>query len=88
MNKPKIKYPGWQLHDMWCYLMENEDKTPSDWTDLNVEEKKKYDKRPVKLKSEGTPGKFYFRLNNSKYKLVEMAPKDAKHHYLMCFESM
>ena len=44
MNKPKIEYPGWQLHDMWCYLMEQ---IASDWTEMSVDEKKKYHKRPV-----------------------------------------
>lgn len=45
-------------------------------------------KRPRKIKGEGTPGKFYFRITNPKYQLVEITKKNAYHHYLLCFESV
>ena len=52
--------------------------------DMNWREQK----RPRKIKGEGTPGKFYFRITNPKYQLVEITKKNAHHHYLLCFESV
>lgn len=48
----------------------------------------KQEKRPRKIKGEGTPGKFYFRITSPKYQLVEINKKNAYHHYLLCFESI
>lgn len=45
-------------------------------------------KRPRKIKGEGTPGKFYFRITNPTYQLVEITRKNAHHHYTLCFESV
>ncbi len=45
-------------------------------------------RRPQKIRGEGTPGKFYFRITNPKYQLVEITRENAYHHYLLCFESM
>jgi hypothetical protein len=45
-------------------------------------------KRPIKIKGEGTPGKFYFRISNPNYQLVEITRENAYHHYLLCFESI
>ena len=42
--KKRIPYIGYHHHDMWCYLMEQ---IASDWTEMSVDEKKKYHKRPV-----------------------------------------
>ena len=75
-------------HDTWCYLMENPGKSISDWNELGVDEKMQYNKRPVRIKGEGIPGKFYFRITSPKYQLVEITPSNASHHYTLCFESV
>ena len=59
----------------------DEKETVSDMTWLK-------EKRPKQIKGEGTPGKFYFRITNPKYQLVEITKKNAYHHYLLCFESI
>ena len=84
----RIPYLGYQQHDKWCYLMENPDKIDSDWYNMSIDERKEYHKRPVRIEGEGTPGKFYFCITNPTYQLVEITPSNAKHHYLMCFESI
>ena len=48
----------------------------------------KTEKRPQRIKGEGTPGKFYFRNTSPKYQLVEIKKENAYHHYLLCFESV
>lgn len=46
------------------------------------------EKRPRRIKGEGTPGKFYFRITNPKYQLVEITKINANHHWQLCFESV
>ena len=52
--------------------------------DMNWREQK----RPRQIKGEGTPGKFYFRITNPEYQLVEISRENAHHHYQLCFESV
>ena len=72
---------------MRCYLTENPDKSETDWSELSLDTKFEY-KRPVRIKGEGTPGKFYFRIANPKYQLVEITRENAHHHFALCFESV
>jgi hypothetical protein len=72
---------------MKCYLTENPGKSETDWSELSLDTKFEY-KRPIRVKGEGTPGKFYFRITNPKYQLVEITRENALHHFTMCFESI
>jgi len=72
---------------MRCYLTENPDKSETDWSELSLDTKFEY-KRPIRVKGEGTPGKFYTRIHNPKYQLVEITRANAHHHFALCFESV
>lgn len=75
-------------HAIRCYREENPGTSVEDWDILPNDAKQLYYKRPVKIPGEGTPGKFYFRITNPKYQLVEITKANALHHYSLCFESI